>query len=84
MKYSWIYSDKYGEEIEKYLEENISMKKNIKSRIFNEELIISQYQYNTLKLKNNLKQGNFRINYLDAKIENLKNALEENNKRRGV
>ena len=82
MKYSWIYSDKYGEEIEKYLEENISMKKNIKSRIFNEELIISQYQYNTLKLKNNLKQGNFRINYLDAKIENLKNALEENNKDR--
>ena len=82
IKYSWIYSDKYEDEIEKYLEENISLKKNIKSRIFNEELIISQYQFNALKLKNNLKQGNFRINYLDIKFENLKNALEENNKNR--
>ena len=41
MKYSWIYSDKYGDEIEKYLEENISMKKNVKSRIFNEEFTFS-------------------------------------------
>ena len=81
-KYSWIYSDKYEEEVEKYLEENNTMKKNVKSSIFNEELIISQYQFNSLKLKNNLKQGNFRINYLDAKIENLKNAIEENNKNR--
>lgn len=82
VKFSWIYSDKYEEEVEKYLEENIDMKKNVKSSIFNEELIISQYQFNALKLKNNLNQGNFRINYLDTKIENLKNAIEENDKNR--
>ena len=31
-------------------------------------------------MKNKLKQGFFRINYLNNKYENLKNAVEENNK----
>lgn len=80
VKYSLVYSDKYEDAVDKFLEENIPMKKNIKSRIFNEESIIAQYHYNTLKLKNKLKQGIFRINYLSIKHENLKNAIEENNK----
>jgi hypothetical protein len=80
IKYSLIYNDKYEDIVEKYLEENVSSNKNIKSRIFNEESIIAQYHYNTLKLKNKLKQGFFRINYLNIKQENLKNAIEENNK----
>jgi len=80
LKYSLIYNDKYEDIVDKFLEENISMKRNIKSRIFNEESIIAQYHYNTMKLKNKLKQGFFRINYLNNKYENLKNAVEENNK----
>ena len=80
IKYSLVYSDKYEDIVDKFLEENIGMKKNIKSRIFNEESIIAQYHYNTLKLKNKLKQGLFRINYLNIKHENLKNAIEENNR----
>ena len=80
MKYSLVYNDKYEESIDKFLEGNQGLKKNIKSRIFNEESIIAQYHYNTLKLKNKLKQGFFRINYLNIKHENLKNAVEENNK----
>jgi len=75
-----IYNDKYEDIADKYLEENFGMKKGIKSRIFNEESIIAQYHYNTLKLKNKLKQGFFRINFLNIKHENLKNAIEENNK----
>ena len=80
VKYSLIYNDKYEDIADKYLEENFGMKKGIKSRIFNEESIIAQYHYNTLKLKNKLKQGFFRINFLNIKHENLKNAIEENNK----
>jgi hypothetical protein len=80
IKYSLIYNDKYEENVDKFLEGNIGIKKNIKSRIFNEESIIAQYHYNTLKIKNKLKQGFFRINYLNIKHENLKNAIEENNK----
>lgn len=80
IKYSLIYNDKYEDIVEKYLEENVSNNKNIESRIFNEESIVAQYHYNTLKLKNKLKQGFFRINYLNNKQENLKNAVEENNK----
>ena len=79
-KYSLIYNDKYEDLVEKYLEENVSSNENIKSKIFNEESIIAQYHYNTLKLKNKLKQGFFRINYLNIKQDNLKNAIEENNK----
>ena len=80
IKYSLIYNDKYEDLVEKYLEENVSSNENIKSKIFNEESIIAQYHYNTLKLKNKLKQGFFRINYLNIKQDNLKNAIEENNK----
>ena len=80
IKYSLIYNDKYEDIVDKYLDENLSKKKNSKSRIFNEESIIAQYHYNTLKLKNKLKQGFFRINYLNSKHENLKNAIEGNNK----
>ena len=80
IKYSLVYNDKYEESVDKFLEGNQGLKKNIKSRIFNEESIIAQYHYNTLKLKNKLKQGFFRINYLNIKHENLKNAVEENNK----
>ena len=84
IKYSLVFNEKYEETVDKYLEGNISDKKNVRSKIFNEEVIIAQYHYNTLKLKNKLKQGFFRINYLNIKQENLKNAIEENNKNHSI
>ena len=75
-----VYFPKYEEIAEKYLEQNMIKKRQVKKDIFNKQYIIAQYHYDILKYKNKLKQNKYKINYLNIKQENSKNALDERNK----
>ena len=75
-----VYSDKYEETVDKYLEQNMTKKRQIKNDIFNLKYIIAQYRYDTLKIKNKLKQNIYKINYLTIKQDNTRNAIEEQTK----
>ena len=75
-----VYSEKYDEIVDKSLEEIMHKKKKVKKDIFNKRYIISQYNYDILKLKNKLKQNKYIINYLNIKQDNLQKALDLDNK----
>ncbi len=78
-KFYLVYSEKYEEIVDKYLEQTIQKKKQAKRDIFNKRYIIAQYHYDILKLKNKIKQNKYKLNYLNINQECLKNALEGNN-----
>ena len=75
-----VYFQKYEETAEKYLEQNMNKKRQVKKDIFNQKYIIARFHYDILKYKNKIKQNKYKINYLNIKQENTKNALEEGNK----
>ena len=75
-----IYSEKYDEIVEKSLEQLTHKKKQVKKDIFNKRYIIAQYNYDILKLKNKLKQNEYIINYLNIKLENSRNAIDDKTK----
>ena len=75
-----VYSEKYEEIVDKSLEEIMQKKKKVKKDIFNKRYIITQYNYDILKLKNKLKQNKYIINYLNIKQENSQKALDLDNK----
>ena len=77
-----VYFEGYEDSVEKYLEQNISLKRNIMEDIFNERTIIEQYHYDILKIKNKLKQNIYKTNYLNIKQENLRNAIDEKKKKK--
>jgi len=72
-----VYSEKYNEIIDKALEQFIDKKKQVKKDIFNKNYIIAQYHYDILKIKNKLKQNLYKINFLNIKQENLRNAIDD-------
>lgn len=74
---SIVYSGKYEETVEKSLDMNKSEKYKIKNDIFNIKSIIEQYHYDILKIKNKIKQNNYKTNYLSIKQESLNDAIEE-------
>ena len=75
-----VYSDKYDEIVDKSLEPLMHKKKQVKKDIFNKRYIIAQYNYDILKLKNKLKQNKYIINYLNIKLENSRNAIDDKTK----
>ena len=75
-----IYFPKYEDAVEKYLEQSLPIKRQIKEDIFNQKYIIAQYHYDILKYKNKLKQNIYKINYLNIKQENSKNDLDDKKK----
>jgi len=77
-----VYFEGYEDAVEKYLEKNMSLKRNIMEDIFNERSIIEQYHYDILKIKNKLKQNIYKTKYLNIKQENLRNALYEKKKKK--
>ena len=76
-----VYFEGFEDEVEKYLEPNMSSKKNIKEDIFNIKSIIEQYHYDIIKIKNKLKQNIYKTNYLNIKQENLRNVIDETKKK---
>ena len=75
-----VYFPKYEDAVEKYLEQSLPIKRQIKKDIFNQKYIIAQYHYDILKYKNKLKQNKYKINYLNIKQENSKNDLDDKKK----
>ena len=75
-----VYSEKYEEIVDKSLEQIMPKKKKVKKDIFNKRYIIAQYNYDILKLKNKLKQNKYIINYLNIKLENSRNAIDDKTK----
>jgi hypothetical protein len=75
-----VYSEKFEEIVDKSLEQIMHKKKQIKKDIFNKKYIIAQFHYDTLKLKNKIKQYKYKVDYLNIKQENIKNVLDENHK----
>ena len=77
-----VYFEGYEDTVDKYLEQNMSLKRNIIEDIFNEKTIIEQFHYDILKIKNKLKQNIYKTNYLNIKQENLRNAIDEKKKKK--
>ena len=75
-----VYSEKFEEIVDKSLEQIMHKKKQVKKDIFNKKYIIAQFHYDTLKLKNKIKQYKYKVDYLNIKQENIKNVLDENHK----
>ena len=75
-----VYSEKFDEAVEKSLEQLIHKEKQVKKDIFNKRYIIAQYHYDILKLKNKIKQNINKINYLNIKQENSRNAIDDKSK----
>ena len=75
-----VFSEKHEEIVEKYVEQNKTMKKKINIDIFNIKSIIEQYHYDILKIQNKIKQNDYNANLLNIKSDSLTKAIEENNK----
>ena len=75
-----VYSEKFEEIVDKSLEQIMHKKKQVKKDIFNKKYIIAQFHYDILKLKNKIKQYNYKVDFLNIKQENIKNVLDENHK----
>ena len=72
-----IYSEKFEIIIERSLKQIEQKKKHLNKNIFNKKYIISQYSNDILKIKNGIKQNIYKIKYLDIKLENLSDSLDE-------
>ena len=72
-----VFEEKYEEITEKLLEPNSGRKRQVDMAIYNMKFILSQYHFDILKIKNKINQNKFKINYLNIKQENKKNAVEQ-------
>ena len=54
----------------------MSRNKQVNMAIYNMKFIITQYHYDILNIKNKINQNNYKINYLNIKQENTRNAIE--------
>ena len=75
-----VYMEKYEDTVEKSIELNKNSKKKINTDIFNIKSIIEQYHYDILKIKNKIKQNEFKTNYLSNKMDSLAKAIDDNTK----
>ena len=75
-----VYMEKYEDTVEKSIELNKNSKKKINTDIFNIKSIIEQYHYDILKIKNKIKQNEFKTNYLSNKMDSLVKAIDDNTK----
>jgi len=75
-KSTLVFDEKYEEIVDKFLEQNMSRNKQVNMAIYNMKFIITQYHYDILNIKNKINQNNYKINYLNIKQENTRNAIE--------
>ena len=75
-----VYMEKYEDAVEKSIELNKNSKKKINTDIFNIKSIIERYHYDILKIKNKIKQNEFKTNYLSNKMDSLVKAIDDNAK----
>ena len=71
-----MFNEKYEETVDKFLEQNKSKKKQLNMEFDNMKYIIFQYHYDILKIKNKINQKQFKINCLNVKMNNCKDAIE--------
>jgi len=76
-KTSLVFSEKYEETVDKFLEQNKSKKKQLNMEFYNMKYIIFQYHYDILKIKNNINQNQFKIDCLNVKLDNCKDEIEQ-------
>ena len=72
-----VFCEKYEEIVDKFLEQNKKKNKQVEMAIYNFQFIIAQYHNDILKIKNKINQNKFKINYLNIKQENSRNAIEQ-------
>ena len=76
-KPSLVFCEKYEEIVDKFLEQNKKKNKQVEMAIYNFQFIIAQYHNDILNIKNKINQNKFKINYLNIKQENSRNAIEQ-------
>lgn len=72
-----VYSEKFEDMVDNYLEENKNTKKELEADIFNMKSIVGQYHYDISFIKNKIKHNQYKLNYLDVKSQNLCSNIEE-------
>lgn len=75
-----VYSEKYEDIVDKYLEENRNKKNELELDSFNIKSIIEQYHFDIFSIKNRIRQNKYEIDYLTIKNEKISNAIKENKK----
>jgi hypothetical protein len=75
-KSSLVFDEKYEELVEKFLEQNMSKNRQVEMANYNLKFIVAQYQYDIIKIKNKINENKYKINCLNVKQENLRNAIE--------
>ena len=75
-KSSIVFNQKYEELVEKFLEQNMNKNRQVEMTNYNLKFIVAQYQYDIIKIKNKINQNKYKIDCLNIKQENLRNAIE--------
>ena len=72
-----VFNEKYEETVDKFLEQNLNKKKQLNMEFYNMKYIIFQYHYDILKIKNKINENQFKIDCLNVKLENSKDAMDQ-------
>ena len=75
-----VYSEKFEDMVENYLDENKNKKKELEADILGMKSIVGQYHYDISFIKNKIQHNQYKLNYLDVKSQNLCSRIEESQK----
>ena len=75
-----VYSEKFDDMVENYLDENKNKKKELEADILGMKSIVGQYHYDISFIKNKIQHNKYKLNYLDVKSQNLCSRIEESQK----
>ena len=75
-----VYSEKFEDMVENYLDENKNKKKELEADILGMKSIVGQYHYDISFIKNKIQHNKYKLNYLDVKSQNLCSRIEESQK----
>ena len=75
-KSSLVFDEKYEELVEKFLDQTRRKNRHVEMANYNLKFIVAQYQYDIIKIKNKINENKYKINCLNVKQENLRNAIE--------
>ena len=75
-----VYSEKFEDMVDSYLDENKNKKRELEADIFGMKSIVGQYHYDISFIKNKIQNNKYKLNYLDVKSQNLRSHIEESQK----
>lgn len=75
-----VYSEKFEDMVDNYLDENKNKKRELEADIFGMKSIVGQYHYDISFIKNKIQNNKYKLNYLDVKSQNLCSRIEESQK----